>query len=84
MHRRSLGTNSPEHMKTEEKEPGKDIADAKALGLVQLSGFEEQKGVEPSRSAGQRTAGQDEVGEVSALQWEKADKQILRAEWEML
>lgn len=54
LHRGSLGTSSPEHMKTEEKEPGKGIADAKALGLEQLSGFEEQKGDEPSRSAGQR------------------------------
>ena len=41
-------------MKTEEKEPGKGIANAKALGLEQLGGFEEQKGDEPSRTAGQR------------------------------
>ena len=33
MHRGSLGRNSPEDMKTEEKEPGKGIANAKALGL---------------------------------------------------
>ena len=33
MHRGSLGRNCPEDMKTEEKEPGKGIANAKALGL---------------------------------------------------
>jgi len=72
LHRGSLGRNCPEDMKTEEKEPGKGIANAKALGLNSSVGLRNRK-MSPV-GLQDRGKGQDEVGQVTALQWEKADK----------